>query len=528
MEKSSYNPDVLNCLANLSNDEVFTPPALATQMIDLLPAELFRSPDTTFLDPFSKSGVFLREIVKRLDHGLQDAIPDRQQRIDHILHRQVFGIAITELTAHLSRRTLYCSKDASGKYSVSHFYNPEGNLLYTPLRHTWGNNDKCIYCGVPRSMWERDTSLEQHAYQFIHTDNPNSLFKNMKFDVIIGNPPYQLTLGNEGGNSSKAKAIYHMFFSQSLLLNSRYVLMIMPSRWMTKTTEGISDDWVDGILKNNHFQIIHDFPDSDDCFPALAQPIKGGVMYFLWNSLYKGKTQYTYHFPNSDEVAYREDYLDSMKTGFVIRDPRAYAIVRKIVDVEGGYYIKDDTNFSSLVSPKDFFTNKETLTSSWKGYKKEKDSVHNVKYYISKSFNDVPFGWVSVGDISKNTQAIPLHKIYIPAAGGTGNDDKILGEPFYGEPDSVCSQTYLVIGYDVTNRKLTKIECENIITYIRTRFFRYLVSIKKKTQNGPRGVYQLVPLQDFSHPWTDEMLYKKYGLEQKEIDFIESMIRPME
>ena len=137
MVNSSYNPDVLNCIANLSNDEVFTPPELANKVLDLLPQDLFKSPDTKFLDPFTKSGVFLREIVKRLDRGLESVIPDRQTRIDHILHNQVFGIAITELTSLLARRSVYCSKRANGKYSVSRFNSECGNILYANHFHTW-------------------------------------------------------------------------------------------------------------------------------------------------------------------------------------------------------------------------------------------------------------------------------------------------------------------------------------------------------------------------------------------------------
>ena len=147
MANSTYNPDVLNCIANLSNDEVFTPPELANKMLDLLPEELFNSPTTTFLDSFTKSGVFLREIVKRLDRGLETQIPDRQARIDHILHKQVFGIACTELTSLLARRSVYCSKQANGKYSISKFDTPEGNILYKNISHTWVNG-KCKYCGV--------------------------------------------------------------------------------------------------------------------------------------------------------------------------------------------------------------------------------------------------------------------------------------------------------------------------------------------------------------------------------------------
>ena len=188
MATNNYNPDVLNCLANLSNDEVFTPPELANRILDLLPQELFRSPDTKFLDPFSKSGVFLREIVKRLDKGLERNIPDRQSRIDHILHNQVFGIAVTELTSYLSRRSLYCSRFANGDFSVSRFDTEGGNILYSNRYHTW-ENGRCKYCGASQAVYDRGSEAEQYAYMFIHTNNPNQFFGNMKFDVIIGNRP---------------------------------------------------------------------------------------------------------------------------------------------------------------------------------------------------------------------------------------------------------------------------------------------------------------------------------------------------
>jgi len=534
MEKD-YNPDVLNCIANLSNDEVFTPPVLANQVLDLLPQELFTSPDTTFLDPFCKSGVFLREIVKRLDKGLADKIPNRQKRIDHIMHHQVYGIALTELTSLLSRRTLYCSKRANSDHSVSYFDNEQGHVLYTALRHTWVNG-KCKYCGASKEVYDRSSEAEQYAYQFIHTDNPEKIFNMnigasreqngarsnfaeaqpnvpkindfMKFDVIIGNPPYQLNVGVEKENY--AIAIYDKFVEQAKKLNPRYMTMIIPARWYAGG-RGL-DDFRDSMLHDNRVRVIHDFPESIDCFPGVE--IQGGVCYFLWDRDHRGLCSVSTH--NSQiEVSPMERPLLEVGAETFIRYNKSVSILRKVQALK-------EPSFDKYVSTQTPFG----IITSYKGTK-ERSSSSDLKMYISGNEKEYKGGsaYAPLSMVTRGHDMIPWHKVYIGEAygGGMAFPHMILGTPFYGEPDTICNQSYLVLGSFVN-----KLECENVISYIKTKFFRFLVLQKKNAQHAMAKVYQFVPLQDFSHPWTDEMLYKKYDLSADEIAFIESMIRPME
>lgn len=499
-KQQTYNPDVLNCLANLSNDEVFTPPALANQVLDMLPQELFSNPKSKFLDPVSKSGVFLREIVKRLDKGLAHLIPDNQQRIDHIMHNQVYGVAITELTSHISRRSLYCSKCADSEYSVSHFPNPEGNIQYKALRHTWVGG-KCKYCGASQDVYDRSDADEQYAYQFIHTDKPERLFNNMKFDVIIGNPPYQMSDG--GGRESSATSLYHKFIIQAKKLYPHYLCMIVPARWYTGG-KGL-DEFREAMLHDNRLKIIHDFQETDDCFPGLN--IRGGVCYFLWDSLYKGDCLVVNHI-KGEEIVMRRPLLEKGCEVF-IRHNSSISILKKV------QLYKEQTLSQYVSSRKPF-----GIDSNFSSYSNTKNSANTIRLY--RHGED---GYIKESQIEKLKIYIPRYKVLVSKAspGGDEYPHSIVSKPIIAEPNSVCTETYLVIKcFDTAE------ECLHLVSYIKTRFFRFMMSLMKNTQNISKASYSFVPLQDFSHPWTDDMLYKKYNLDDKEIAFIESMIRPME
>jgi len=346
---------------------------------------------------------------------------------------------------------------------------------------------------------------------------------NMKLDAIVGNPPYQEMKGSETNNTSFASAVYPSFIDIGIKITANYVSLITPSRWMTKTGQGVSDTWVEKIIRCNHVMLIHDYHDATDCFKGVE--IKGGVSYFLLSTKYKGKCTYSITTNGTTNSYY--DYLDSTGAGVVIRDVFAKNIIDKIRAVEGDYY-KEKT-FASLVGPVHLFDKDGQLGTSWSGFVLEKDDKHPIKYYLNKRL--VPSGeaWICIDDIPKGLESLPIHKVYISEAYGAGDSfpHQIIGIPFYGEANSVCSETYLCICYNQRDRKYTIEECNNIVSYIKTKFFRYMVFTKKKTQHAPSSVYQFVPLQDFTCPWTDADLYAKYGLTEEEIAFIESMIKPM-
>lgn len=501
MTSNSYNPDVLSCLANLSNDEVFTPPKLVNEMLDLLPVELWSNSDATFLDPVCKTGVFLREIAKRLMLGLAEEIPDKQERANHIFTKQLFGIAITELTALLTRRSVYCSKKADGGYSIcTLFDNRQGNILYQSVQHTW-RNGKCFYCGASQNVYDRESSAESYAYNFIHTKNTKEIFNNMKFDVIIGNPPYQLNVGIE--SKSFAISIYDKFVLQAKKLNPRYLIMIIPARWYAGG-RGL-EEFRNKMLNDNRIKVLVDYTDSIVCFPGVE--IKGGVCYFLWDRDYSGDCEIISYQKDKRFGSVKRPLLEKGMDTFV-RYNEAISILKKVLKLK-------EQAFSELVSVQTPFG----FVSSFRNFKSQQ-FLNSVKIYAQNNI-----GYVDRKLIEKNIDLIDKAKIFISKSYNAGESfpHQITNKPFIGGVNSCCTQTYVAVGpFDNSD------ETSNALQYMQTRFFRFMVMLKKISQDAMRGVYSLVPIQDFSETWTDEKLYRKYGLTEEEISFIESMIRPME
>ena len=493
----SYNPDVLSCLANLSSDEVFTPPRLANQILDLLPEEIWADPTTRFLDPACKSGVFLREIARRLDAGLADTIPHKQGRIDHILKHQVFGLAITELTALLTRRSVYCSKSANGKYSVcATFANERGNIHFNRVDHTW-ENGRCLHCGANEENYGRGADLESHAYQFIHMDNPEEIFK-MEFDVIVGNPPYQLS---DGGFGRSASPIYNRFVEQAKKLNPSYLAMIIPSRWFGGG-KGL-DDFRAKMLNDNHIRKIVDFEDSSEVFPGVS--VAGGVCYFLWERNSTGPCEITNMHNGIQAVATRP--LNEFST--FIRHSQSVPIVRKVLS-------KNERRMHEQVSSYKPFG----LRTFVKPQKTGDIILHWQKGEGPYKRKDITVG-VEMIDKWKVISSRSGHE----HAGNPGIDGarRVLAKVKVLPPGTICTETYLVIGSYAEEE-----QAMNLVAYMKTRFFRFLLSLFMYSHSITKDTYAFIPILDMRKRWSDRQLYERYGLTEGEIAFIESKIRPME
>lgn len=521
------NPDVLTCIANLSNDEVFTPPEFANRMLDTLAdawatghggANIWADKTVKFLDPFTKSGVFLREVTSRLTAGLASEIPDLQTRVDHILTQQVFGIGITRLTSLLARRSLYCSKHANGAHSVARSFNTDsGNIWFERTEHIWMAG-KCKFCGASQETLDRGAGLETHAYAFIHTDDIKSriaeLFGgDMHFDVIIGNPPYQL---DDGGHGTSAAPIYQLFVEQAKKLEPRYLTMVIPSRWFAGG-KGL-DDFRESMLSDDRMRSIHDYLSAADVFPGVG--LKGGVCYFLWDKENRGPCRVATHFKDWAVSEITRPLLENGADIF-IRFNEGVSILRKVLARETGQNevlaLPEAQRFERLVSSRKPFG----LETKFKGRAKKQSEADLMVYQNGGT------GFTPRSSITTGIGLIDAWKIFVGrAAPGTGNRDtyphRIISTPFVAGPGTISSETYLCIGPFAT-----KEEAESALTYLSCRLTRLLILLHKPSQDTTRKVYTFVPIQDWTRTWTDAALYEHYGLSGDEIAFIEKIVRPM-
>ena len=525
------NPDVLTCIANLSNDEVFTPPELAGRMLDMLAeawaadhggANLWADKTVRFLDPFTKSGVFLREITSRLTEGLAQQMPDLQERVNHILTQQVFGIGITKLTSLLARRSVYCSKYANGAHSIAKGFDSDaGNIWFERTEHTWaknGANSNCTFCGASKATLDRGAALETHAYAFIHTDNIKTrmteLFgEDMQFDVIVGNPPYQL---NTDGFGMQARPIYQQFVQQAKTLDPRYLCMIIPARWFAGGM-GL-DIFREEMLNDSRLRSIDDYLSAADVFPGVG--LKGGVCYFLWNRDHPGLCDVSTHFKDWPVSTATRPLIEAGADIF-IRFNEGLSILKKVMAAETGgcatLELPEPKKFMRLVSSIGVFG----LESTFKG--KVKRAGDDLKVYRNGGV-----GYIARSEIQKERSVFDKWKVFIGrAAPGTGNRDtyphRIISTPFIGEPGSISSWTYMHIG-----ALDSKEEAESLLSYLSCRLTRFLILLHKPSQDTTRKVYTFVPTQEWTKRWTDEDLYAKYGISASEIEFIEKVVRPMD
>lgn len=523
------NPDVLTCIANLSNDEVFTPPAFANRMLDTLAeawaadhggANLWAEKSVQFLDPCTKSGVFLREITNRLTQGLASEIPDLRERVNHILTKQVFGIGITQLTSLLARRSVYCSKQANGEHSIAQgFTSEDGNIWFERTEHDW-TDGKCEHCGASQSTLDRGEALETYAYAFIHTDDIKSrvaeLFgDNMQFDVIIGNPPYQL---DDGGFGASAIPIYNKFVEQAKALEPRYLSMVIPSRWLFGG-RGL-DEFRKEMLNDGRIRKLIDYPDSRQVFPSVD--VAGGICYFLWNRDNPGDcsvVEFDHGLVPSEAT---RPLLEDGAEVF-IRSNRALPILRKVMVVETGSQslsLPENRRFDRQVSSQKPFG----LRTFFRGAKEQ--SPKNDVLVLQSGGR----AWTSRSEITVGNHLIDKWKVFTSKSSSehAGQFDRngqrrVLSLSGVIPPGSVVTETYVLLGaYD------TEQEARNCFSYVVTRFFRFLIAMRSSAQDLARSAYSFVPLQDFSQSWTDEKLFEKYGITEDEIAYIEKLIRPME
>jgi site-specific DNA-methyltransferase (adenine-specific) len=499
-------PDVLETLAQLPNDEVYTHPKVVTAMLDSLPSDVWSKHDWKWLDPATKSGAFLREIYRRLMTGLYSWEPDAKTRREHILRNMIYGSSITEITGEVARRTLYQTRDATGQSVrdeslrdlIVDFQSREGNVRFVSAEHKFGGsgqNRRCTICRAPEALVR--LQRENFAYAFIHGMYPPEEISEMKFDVIVGNPPYQI--GTEG-HGATASTIYNFFVERAIALDPRYVVMITPSRWFAGG-KGL-DEFRSRMIADRHLKTIVDNPKLFDVFPGVE--IKGGVSWFVWDREHDGDCEFSTRIKGVVTSTAIRDLRAG--DGIVLRDNEAAKIVDKVRAVG----LPSIESMVSVTKPFGL-----TMRSNYKGSVSEPFDGAVPLIYGNK------IGYSRLDQIQRNHEWINRWKVLLPRAGdGHGRDQSyVIGEPIALAPGSACTQTYFIAGMFETRE-----ETENYAKYLSSKFARFLILQRKITQDVTQERFRFVPLVDFNREWTDADLYERFGLSDDEMYYVENTI----
>lgn len=485
----------------ISDSEITTREHVATEVIRLIPDECFESlrntADSRIIDIASKMGEFAVAVVKRCG---ELGIPVETIR------DKVLSIPTSSIAYEFTRKVYeVLGLDVS---SIAEEFNSYDLLKMRLIKDDGSEDDMLDYNKIQRILSQRKTFS---SITLMDTPNLEEEENEMKFSAIVGNPPYQEA---DGGASASSRPIYQHFVDISRKLEPSYVSIIIPTRWFAGG-KGL-DVFRQSMLDDKHIKELHDCLHPEEIFPDTNN--RGGICYFLWDKEYDNcspeKMKVVTHNGNNEVI----EAVRSMKTrdlNIFIRNSSALSILDKVVP--------DDTTdvMTNHISPrKPFGLDGNFVKTS--GFRSNKNGLSDpIKCYgKAKSV-----GYIEAQSIPAHAEWVHCWKVFMPYANNIGtelNDDN--QNTFIGEPDSVCTETFLAVGQE---DNLTEEQCINLSNYLRTKFARFLLSLSKISQHGTSKTYRFVPYLDFSEEWTDEKLYEKYGLTQEEIDLIENSIKPM-
>ena len=440
-------------------------------------------------------GIYKRILEKKYPKKGEIPTKEEQQKIwDKVIADNIFVLCKTPMAKSITKRTLTGFREA--KVNTRYFED-----LVNQITHKKQNFLDKVKQG--KTYWKT---------------NNNDI---MKFNAIVGNPPYQEM---DGGAQASASPIYHHFVEIAKKVKPDTISMIMPSRWYSGG-KGL-DDFRNAMLNDKHIAILHDFLNPEQIFPDTN--IRGGLCYFLWDKTHDNEVSLTKvitHQLNSEPIISIRSLKTDNENTFI-----RHGLAIKIIDK-----VKSSTNFESLeeyissLRPfgfRGYFTKDEKFRASKVGLKNP-----IICYGKGKQI-----GYLERDEIAKKTEWIDKYKVFTPRANNIGtelNDDNL--NAFIGEKGTICTESYIVVGADL---KLDAISSKRLCNYFRTRFVRFMHSLAKASQDATSKTYKFVPLQNFSSKsdidWSrpiaeiDQQLYKKYALTKEEIGFIEGMIKPME